>query len=95
MEATRFAAEIVRCPEGTYVATCAAAPGCLGTRPTRKPALHALRKAVQDFLEPPFKHCSQVGISVLVVASGIHASPPSQQKSGAMPVGWMERNPRQ
>jgi len=94
MEAIRFAADIVRHPEGTYVATCAATPGCLGTGPTPRAALDALHKAVQDFLEPALKHCSQMGVSVRVVASAIQAPLPSEREHGAIPVGWMKGSPQ-
>ena len=93
METIRFAAKTVRQIEGTYVATCTAAPGCLGTGPTRRSALQALRDAMQDFLEPALKHCSQAEISVLVVASGAQTSPGSERKPGAVTVGRMERSP--
>ena len=94
MEAIRFAAEIVRHPEGTYVATCAATPGCLGTGPTPNAALHALHKAVRGFLEPALKHCSQTSVSVRVVAPGIQAPSPSERESGAIPVGWIKGSPQ-
>jgi len=87
METIRFPAKIFRGPEGTYVATCAATLGCLGKGPTSRSALDALHKAVHEFLQPALKHCSQVEISLRVVASGIHASPPSQRRPTAMPVG--------
>ena len=92
METMRFDAEIVHRPEGTYVATCAATPGCRGTGLTPRSALHALQKVVQNFLAPALKHCSGVEVSVVVVASGLHASPPSERKSASIRVGSMERN---
>lgn len=90
METIRLPAEIVRRPEGAYEATCASAPGCIGTGPTPRSALRALHEALQDFLKPALKHCSPVGISLLVVAPGIHASPSSERKSGAMSDGVEE-----
>ena len=92
METMRFDAEIVHRPEGTYVATCAATPGGLGTGQTPESALRALQETVQDFLQPALKHCPGVEVSVVVVASGIHASPPSERKSASIRVGSMERN---
>ena len=89
METIEFAAKIVRRPEGAYAAICAAAPGCLGTGPTPGTALNALHKAMQDFLEPAVKHCPQVEISLLVVASGPQAVPSSERKSGAMFGEWV------
>ena len=92
METIRFTAEIIRHNEDTYEAICAATPGCRGTGPTPRSALHALRKTMRDFLEPALRRCSQVRISFLVVASGAGGSPPSQRKAGAMPGGWVERS---
>jgi hypothetical protein len=93
METMSFAAEIVRRPEGTYEAVCAATPGCRGMGPTQGSALEDLRGAVRSFLEAAIRHAPQVEDFALVVVSRAHASLPSERQSGQRPSGgWKGRN---